>query len=159
MGAHGYLCTCARADRTSVSQKRLGRLGSILVCELGVMNWVLNTSHGWSISARAHVHPPPPPHLRISGSDLPILLKFDVWLDSRDPIVMRLTKVVGGVTAHLHARLQFRCLGNRSVLTLKPHQKQAYLFWARSYIATHGVLLVLLAYVSFSIYSSYHARH
>ena len=34
----GYLCTCARADRTSVSQERLGRLGSILVCEMGVMN-------------------------------------------------------------------------------------------------------------------------
>ena len=34
----GYLCTCARTDRTSVSQERLGRLSSILVCELGVMN-------------------------------------------------------------------------------------------------------------------------
>ena len=34
----GYLCTCARAHRTSVSQERLGRLSSILVCELGVMN-------------------------------------------------------------------------------------------------------------------------
>ena len=33
-----YLCTCARADRASVSQERLGRLNSILVCELGVMN-------------------------------------------------------------------------------------------------------------------------
>ena len=96
----GYLCTCARADRTSVSQERLGRLGSILVCEMGVMicafykrhgqgtfvctcarahrasvsrerldrlcsnlvsglwamNYVLSTSHGWYISARAHVH-------------------------------------------------------------------------------------------------------
>ena len=35
----GYLCMCARADRTSVSQERLGRLSSILVCELGVMNY------------------------------------------------------------------------------------------------------------------------
>ena len=34
----GYLCTCARADRASVSQERLGRLSSILVCELGVMS-------------------------------------------------------------------------------------------------------------------------
>ena len=50
----GYLCTCARADRASVSQERLGRLGSILVCELGVMNKALNTSHGWGISAHAH---------------------------------------------------------------------------------------------------------
>ena len=52
----GYLCTCARADRASVSQERLGRLSSILVCELGVMNYVLKTIHGWGISARAHVH-------------------------------------------------------------------------------------------------------
>ena len=28
------------------------------------------------------------------------------------------------MTAHSHVRLQFRCLGNRSALTLKPHQKQ-----------------------------------
>ena len=34
----GYLCTCARADRASVSQERLGRLSSVLVCELGVMS-------------------------------------------------------------------------------------------------------------------------
>ena len=34
----GYLCTCARADRASISQERLGRLGSILVYELEVMN-------------------------------------------------------------------------------------------------------------------------
>ena len=39
----------------SVSQERLGRLGSILVCEFGVMNKALNTSHGWGISAHAHV--------------------------------------------------------------------------------------------------------
>ena len=52
----GYLCTCARADGASVSQERLGRFSSILVCEFGVMNYVLNTIHGWGISARAHVH-------------------------------------------------------------------------------------------------------
>ena len=55
----GYLCTCARADRVSVSQERLGRLSPFLVCELGVMNYVLNTIHGWGISARAHVHTAP----------------------------------------------------------------------------------------------------
>ena len=32
----GYLCTCARAHRASVSQERLDRLCSNLVCELGV---------------------------------------------------------------------------------------------------------------------------
>ena len=30
-------------------------IGSILVSELGVINLVLNTIHGWGISARAHV--------------------------------------------------------------------------------------------------------
>ena len=58
-------------------------------------------------------------------------------------MVTRFTKVGGGVTAHSHVRLQFRYLGNRSALTLKPHQKQTYLFRARSFIAKHGVLLVI----------------
>ena len=48
------------------------------------------------------------------------------------------------MTAHSHVRLQFRCLGNRSALTLKPHQKQTYLFRSRSFIAKHGVLLVVI---------------
>ena len=61
----------------------------------------------------------------------------------RDPIVTRFTKVGGGVTAHSHVRLKFRCLGNRSALTLKSHQKQTYLFRSRSFIAKHGVLLVV----------------
>ena len=75
----GYLCTCARADRASVSQERLGRLGSNLVCGLGVTKYLLSTSHGWG-GASLHVRTciPPPPHLRMSGSDSPILLKFDV---------------------------------------------------------------------------------
>ena len=45
------------------------------------------------------------------------------------------------MTVHSHVRLQFRYLGNRSALALKPHQKQTYLFRARSFIAKHGVLL------------------
>ena len=52
--SHG-LGISARAT-FSVSQERLGQLSSILVCELGVMNYVLNTIHGWGISARAHVY-------------------------------------------------------------------------------------------------------
>ena len=43
----GYLCTCARAHRASVSQKRLDRLCSNLVCGLGVTKYVLSTSQGW----------------------------------------------------------------------------------------------------------------
>ena len=34
---------------------------------------------GVGISARAHVHP----HLRISGSEWSIVLKFDVWLETQ----------------------------------------------------------------------------
>ena len=146
---------------------------------------MLNTSHGWSFSARTHVHtallylrngltdcvqiwylgwgslstcfpqswvgwgylctctrappppPPPSPYLRIRLTNF-----AEIWCVARDPIVTRPTKVGGGVTAHLHVRFQFHCLGNRSALILKPHQKQTYLFRARSYIATHGVLLV-----------------
>ena len=67
-------------------------------------------------------------------------------------MVTRFTKVGGGVTAHSHVRLQFRYLRNRSALTLKSHQKQTYLFRARSFIAKHGVLLVLcsLMYISYA---------
>ena len=80
---------------------------------------------------------PPPPYLRIRLNNC-----ANIWCVVRDPIVTRFTKVGGGVTAHSHVRLQFRCLGNRSALTLKPHQKQTYLFRSRSFIAKHGVLLV-----------------
>ena len=52
----GYLCTCARAHRVSVSQERLGRLGSILVCGLGFMNYVGASHKSWVEYARAHVH-------------------------------------------------------------------------------------------------------
>ena len=138
----GYLCTCARADRTSVSQDRLGRLCSNLVYGLGVTKYVLSTSHGWN-GASLHMRtctpppPPPPPYLRIWLTNF-----VKIWCVNRDPMVTRFTKVGGGVTAHSHVRLQFRYLGNRSALTLKPHQKQTYLFRARSFIAKHGVLLV-----------------
>ena len=54
------------------------------------------------------------------------------------------------MTAHSHVRVQFRCLGNHSALTLKPHQKQTYLFRARSYIAKQGVLLVYTKNLSMS---------
>ena len=52
------------------------------------------------------------------------------------------------MTAHSHVRLQFRCLGNRSALTLKPYQKETYLFRSRSFIAKHGVLLVIYTVIS-----------
>ena len=46
----GYHCTCARADRASVSQERLGRLSSVLVCSWGswttCLKTLLNTMHG-----------------------------------------------------------------------------------------------------------------
>ena len=143
---------------------------------------MLNTIHGWGISARAHVHiallylrngstdcvqiwyvgwgslstcfpqvmggvghlctcarAPPSPYLRIRVANC-----AKIWCVARDPKVTRFTRVGGGDIRwrHSHVRLQFRCLGNRWVLALKPHQKQTYLFRARSFIAKHGVLLV-----------------
>ena len=80
----GYLCTCARAHRASVSQERLDRLCSNLVCGLEVTTWsstcfpqvMGGVGH---LCARAHVHP----HLRISGSEWPIVLKLNVWLQTQ----------------------------------------------------------------------------
>ena len=76
----GYLCTCARAHRTSVSQKRLDRLCSNLVWGWASLSTCFPPVRGgWGIFARAHVHP----HLRVSGSEWPIVLKFDVWLETQ----------------------------------------------------------------------------
>ena len=138
----GAICTCARAHGASVSQKRFDRLCSNLVCGLGVTKYVLSTSHGWggaSLHVRTCNPPPPSPYLRFRLNNF-----ANIWCVVRDPIVTRFTKVGCGATAHSHVRLQFRCLGNRrvSALTLKPHQKQTYLFRSRSFIAKHGVLLV-----------------
>ena len=55
-GQSTFICTCARAHRASVSQERLDQLYSNLVIGLWAMNYVLFTSHGWGISARAYVH-------------------------------------------------------------------------------------------------------
>ena len=69
------------------------------------------------------------------------ILRFEfVTLFVKHPV-----KVGGAVTAHSHVLFKFRCLDNRSALTLKPHQKQTYLFRARSFIAKHGVLLVYIS--------------
>ena len=87
----GCLCTCARADRVSVSQERLGRLGSILVCGLGFMNWVLNTSHGWGISARAHVQTA----LLYLRNGLADWVQF--WCVSWGSWTRCLTQVMGGI--------------------------------------------------------------
>ena len=100
---------------------------------------MLCTCHGWG-GASLHVRkctPPPSPYLRIRLTNFAQILCV-----AKDPIVTRFIKVGGVATAHSHVRLQFCCLENRSTLTLKPHQKQTYLFRPRSYIATHGVLLV-----------------
>ena len=53
-GVSLHVRTCARADRTSVSQERLGRLCSNLVCGLGVTKEVLSTGQGWG-GASLHV--------------------------------------------------------------------------------------------------------
>ena len=83
---------------------------------------------------------PPSPYLKIRVTNC-----AKIWCVTGNPIVTRFTRVGGGVTAHSHVRLQFRCLGNRWALTLKPHQnKLTYLFRARSFIAKHDVLLVIM---------------
>ena len=87
---------------------------------------------------------------------------------ARDPIVTRFTKIGGGVTTHSHVRFKFRCFDNRSALTLKLHQKQTYLFRARSFIAKHGVLLVITKHtktndtstsLSFTQHNSYFVKN
>ena len=133
----GYLRTCARAHRASVSQKRLDRLCSNLVCELEVTKYVLSTSHGWG-GTSLHVRTCTL-IFRISGSEWPIVLKFDVWLETQKLRDLQESEVGW---PHSHVRVQFRCLGNRWALALKPHQKQTYFFRAHSFIAKHGVLLV-----------------
>ena len=141
----GYLCTCARAHRASASHKRLGRLYSNLVCGFRVITQVLSTSHELGIFPQVMggvgylctcARAPPSPYLRIRVANC-----AKIWCVARDPIVTRFTKSEVG-WPHSHVRVQFRCLGNRWALALKPHQKQTYLFRARSFIAKHGVLLV-----------------
>ena len=98
---------------------------------------------GWHLCtcARAHTPPPPSPYLTIRLTNF-----AKIWCVA----VTKFTKVGGGMTAHSHVRLQFRCLRNRSALTLKPHQNQTYLFQARSFIAKHSVLLVYTKNLSMS---------
>ena len=81
----GYLCTCARAHRASVSQERFGRLCSNLVCGSGVINYVLSTSHWLGSSARAHVHTPSP-YLRSRLTDC-----ATISFVARGPIVTKVT--------------------------------------------------------------------
>ena len=98
----GYLCTCARAHRTSVSQKRLDRLCSNLVCGLGVTKYVLSTSQGWVGHLCTCARALPSPCLRIRVANC-----AKIWCVAGDPIVTRFTRVGGGVTAHSHVRLLF----------------------------------------------------
>ena len=72
----GYLCTCARADRASVSQERLGRLSSILVCELGSWARCLpQVMGGVSLHVRTCT-----PRFCISETAWPIVFKFGMWV-------------------------------------------------------------------------------
>ena len=141
----GYICTCACRPHFFIS-------GSAwpIVFKFGMVDWRSPSTCfpqamcGWGISARAHLcmcaRAPPPPYLRIGLTNF-----AKIWCVTRDLIVTRFTKIRGGVAAHSHVRLhEFRYLENRSALTLKPHQKQTYLFRVRSFIAKHGVLLVVI---------------
>ena len=95
----GYLCTCARAHRASVSQERLGRLSSNFCVWVGGHYRVLSTSPGWGASARAHVRTPFP-YLKNRLTDC-----SKIGCLAWDSIVMWFAKVRGGVTAQCtHAR-------------------------------------------------------
>ena len=62
-GVSLHVRTCRDTPHTALlylSQKRLDRLCSNLVCGLGVISEVPSTSHWWSASARAHVRTPFP---------------------------------------------------------------------------------------------------
>ena len=60
----GYLCTCARAHRASVSQERLDRLFKFGTW-VGGHKYVLSTSHGWVGHLCTCARAPPSPYLRI----------------------------------------------------------------------------------------------
>ena len=94
----GYLCTCARAHRASVSQERLDRLCSNLVCGLEVTKYVLSTSHGWDGYLCTCARAPSSPYLRIRVANC-----AKIWCVARDPIVTRFTRVGGGVTTFARA--------------------------------------------------------
>ena len=135
-GVHLHVRTCAPLFCISVIAGRIVLKfdGWLLVrdpVDMRFMRFWLGTS------ARAHVHTPSP-YLKNRLTDC-----AKIWRLTWDQIVMRFAKVEAGVIAHTHVRLQFCCLGNRWALFLKPHQKQVYLFRARSFIAKHDVLLVL----------------
>ena len=95
-GQGTFVCTCARAHRTSVSQERLDRLCSNLVSGLWAMNYVLSTSHGWYISARAQVHTA----LLHLGNGLADCVQ--IWCMGWGLLTTCFPQVMGGV--HLHVR-------------------------------------------------------
>ena len=80
---HGWGISARAHVHTALLYLRNGLTDCVsnLVCGFEVTKYVLSTNHGvgWDISARAHVHA----HLRISGSEWPIVLKFDVWLETQ----------------------------------------------------------------------------
>ena len=125
----GYLCTCAHADRASIGISGTGLTDCVQIWYVGwrsLSTWFPQVMSGVGhlcTSARA----PPSPYLRIQVANC-----AKIWCMARGPIVTRFTRVGGGVTAHSHVRLQFRCLGNRWALTMKPHQKQTSL--SRSFV-------------------------
>ena len=106
-GQGTFVCTCARTHRASVSQERFDRLCSNLVSGLWAMNYVLFTSHGWYISARAHVHTALL-HLGNGLADGVQIWCLGWGLSTRCfPQVMG-----GGASARAHVRTPFPCLGN-----------------------------------------------
>ena len=94
----GYLCTCARAHRTSASQERLDRL-----CSNWHVGWrSLSTCFPQVMGGVGHLctcaRAPPSPYLRIRVANC-----AKIWCVARDPKVTRFTRVGGGVTTFARA--------------------------------------------------------
>ena len=113
-GQGTFVRTCARAHRASLSQERLDRLCSNLVSGLWDMNYVLSTSHGWYISARAHVHTA----LLHLGNGLADCVQ--IWCLGWGLSTRCFPQVMGGV--HLHVRTcapLFHASGTAGCIVLK----------------------------------------
>ena len=98
---HIAVCTCARADPISVSQKRLDRSRSDLLCGWEPIICYLITCHGLCV----YLHVPPCNYktgVRISGIIASIVLKIGLLLGVHISIIRNVPPVVTHVHVHNH---------------------------------------------------------
>ena len=91
---------------------------------LGPISYSLCRSHGWGISARAHVqrYPPPPPHTALLYLGNGLADCVQIWYVGWWSLTKCLPQVIGGV--HLHVRtctpLSHKCSTCRHSVTVVP---------------------------------------